>query len=313
MTAAEPMHLITMPLQLQEIQQEAPLQMTRQQWDEAQGVDFAWAWTYLPGVYEHSDIFEGHLDSHLYVIPSSAFKAKGWLVSWSDLTKLSSFLEACTDSEKVTGESSSQQRRPQTTAEVPLWMQSLMGMEATETASAQSRGQDSSKTTVSRQDSQDRDEAEPDVPEEPDERLWQELEANRRSFASRAEEIDTQFRMSLLGGAWQVARTGRAVYGLRVDIKKNTALWDFASAFNLKMSQSFENNVYSEAGGQLLSKLWRMRLHQLSVAWETAGRPATFPKDQVDALELEQSDRQALDSLTGKAAKRGQMLLTLLP
>eukprot|EP00971_Amphidinium_carterae_P134129 2657816-Amphidinium_carterae.1 len=78
------------------------------------------------------------------------------------------------------------------------------------------------------------------------------VQSAKNIYESRKEIRQRMFKVSLLGGRWQVERTGRSVYGLRCDIGKNTTLHLMAVTWHINKSASFEYNVYSEHGARIL-------------------------------------------------------------
>eukprot|EP00971_Amphidinium_carterae_P264781 5252304-Amphidinium_carterae.1 len=75
-----------------------------------------------------------------------------------------------------------------------------------------------------------------------------------------------------------IARTGRSVYGLRVDIVKHTILDELANVWQVRRSASFEYNVYSVEGAQILVDAWMERMQFVGSVWDAHGRSGTeFP------------------------------------
>eukprot|EP00971_Amphidinium_carterae_P136209 2698929-Amphidinium_carterae.1 len=78
----------------------------------------------------------------------------------------------------------------------------------------------------------------------------------RTSYEAKREVRLRMFKISLLGGQWQMDRTGRSVYGLRCDVVKHSLLDELATTWMLKRSASFEYNVYSQEGAEVLLDGW---------------------------------------------------------
>ena len=122
------------------------------------------------------------------------------------------------------------------------------------------------------------------------------------------------FAYTLLGGAWQIKRTGRALYGHRVDIRKETVVRTFAEHFAMPCSASFEFSKFSAKGSALMVRLWSRRMHALAVAWDNSDRPADM-LDRRAAVEFDAEDiMEDLRRLVPPAGrKRMQETLDLWP
>eukprot|EP00971_Amphidinium_carterae_P108575 2149709-Amphidinium_carterae.1 len=55
-------------------------------------------------------------------------------------------------------------------------------------------------------------------------KVWEEIEAARKTYTTVDGSMETFFRDSLLGGVWQVERGGQSIYGWRCDVKQGTTL-----------------------------------------------------------------------------------------
>ena len=144
--------------------------------------------------------------------------------------------------------------------------------------------------------------------------VFEKLEADRQALLDEDVTDEDLFRTSVLGGQWQMQRVGRATYGIRVDARKDTLVWDLCNTFNLFKSASFENNVYSEAGGSALSKLWKHRMKFLAHIWDAAGRPSDkFPSGELQSYEPPEELKACLAGLQGKSLKRATAIKALQP
>eukprot|EP00971_Amphidinium_carterae_P203210 4032685-Amphidinium_carterae.1 len=81
------------------------------------------------------------------------------------------------------------------------------------------------------------------------------------------------FSWQVLAGEWQIERTGRMVYGSRVDVKSGTELHNFVSTHLGAKSASFEDNRFGEKASHLLSRLWAQRVVELNDAWQDLSEP----------------------------------------
>ena len=120
------------------------------------------------------------------------------------------------------------------------------------------------------------------------------------------------FREAVLGGAWNIERSGRALFGIRVDVLANSVLHAFMRKFGLTMSASFEAKTYGEQDGHLLSVLWQKRLLSLYDFWVAQGKPDMYPNG-IAALELSGAETGLSSRLQGRALKRLNAILHLLP
>ena len=80
--------------------------------------------------------------------------------------------------------------------------------------------------------------------------VYDDLEAERQELRQADVEVDANnYKWTVLGGAWQMQRQGREVYGLRVDLRHGSAVHDFARNFGLGLSSSYDYNIYSPKSG----------------------------------------------------------------
>ena len=76
-----------------------------------------------------------------------------------------------------------------------------------------------------------------------------------------AETLDkNDFKVSALGGQWQVARAGRSVCDLRVDCKAKTDAFNLAAKFGLPRPASFECNKCSHGAAALLIDAYQHKM-----------------------------------------------------
>ena len=144
--------------------------------------------------------------------------------------------------------------------------------------------------------------------------VFEKLEAQRQGVLEDDVTDEDLFRTSVLGGQWQMQRVGREVYGVRVDVRKDTFVWELCNTFNLFKSASFENNIYSEAGGSALSRLWKDRMKFLARVWDAAGRPANkFPSEELQSYEPPEELKASLAAMQGRSLKRATAIKALQP
>eukprot|EP00971_Amphidinium_carterae_P155979 3092386-Amphidinium_carterae.1 len=63
------------------------------------------------------------------------------------------------------------------------------------------------------------------------------------------------FAWYVLGGSWQVKRTGREICGTQVVVRKNTGLHEFLASMGLPCLSAYEYDIYGEANAFALAPL----------------------------------------------------------
>ena len=152
----------------------------------------------------------------------------------------------------------------------------------------------------------------PDIASDPYQDVLNELETQRQSAPAQPDDHRDDFRLSLLGGAWQMERVGRSTYGHRVDLKTKSPMHAFAKKFSLGLSASFEMHVFGERGSHSMTCLWQARLVQLYTVWESHDKPSTFP-EKVPPLVVPTEHEAHLSGLPPRAQKRLKAVLSLCP
>eukprot|EP00971_Amphidinium_carterae_P351708 6492244-Amphidinium_carterae.1 len=143
--------------------------------------------------------------------------------------------------------------------------------------------------------------------------LWSEVEAARAYSPLLDEVVDEQFHTRLDAGAWQQQRTGRAVYGVRTFAKKNSLVHTFCLTFRLKQSQAFEINIYTEAGGATLARLWRHRMAFLARQWKDAECPQNWQTALENGWETPTDLEEQLRVMEGASRQRRDAIMKMLP
>ena len=142
--------------------------------------------------------------------------------------------------------------------------------------------------------------------------LFTALENQRCVLRGDVTAHSDMFRTSLLGGQWQVERTGRTIYGVRVDAKPGTTAAELCAAFKLTKSASFERSVYGEEGGSFLSKLWIHRMSFLCAAWEETGKAKKgLSQQDLSKYELPAEMEAKMQALEGKSLARARGILKI--
>eukprot|EP00971_Amphidinium_carterae_P345783 6486913-Amphidinium_carterae.1 len=147
--------------------------------------------------------------------------------------------------------------------------------------------------------------------------VFRELEASRAEIAAEWAPTETahatKFTLQVQGGAWQVERTGRSLYGVRCFAKRNTTAEHMCRAFHLKMSAAFEFNVHGEAMASALGRLWVHRMSWLRDAWEASGMALAFPFGSLGEFEPPENISHLLSSANAKSLERHAAIASLLP
>eukprot|EP00971_Amphidinium_carterae_P041792 821360-Amphidinium_carterae.2 len=128
-----------------------------------------------------------------------------------------------------------------------------------------------------------------------------------------AESLSELFRWQVMGGSWQMERTGRSLYGVRVDIKAATSLHAFSSRFRLGLSASFEYNVYTEAHAEGFARLWAERILTLYEHYSACGESAEWTGRTCGTTTLSAELGEVLATLPKRAQTRVARIQVLRP
>eukprot|EP00971_Amphidinium_carterae_P351096 6491909-Amphidinium_carterae.3 len=143
--------------------------------------------------------------------------------------------------------------------------------------------------------------------------LFHELEQRRQDIEYSAEDqIQEHFRVSVIGGAWSMARSSRHIYGFRADLQRASPIHEFCERFGLHLSASFSEEKYGHRGGEILRKLWMHRLSFLSGHWTSTGSEG-FQTATLPAYEVPVAYRDEARNMTGQSAKRRDEIIDMLP
>eukprot|EP00971_Amphidinium_carterae_P277569 5508851-Amphidinium_carterae.2 len=171
----------------------------------------------------------------------------------------------------------------------------------------------SKKRTVPTHDTPVEDSQPDDTRDDELSKLFEDLEQRRHDmdFASTA-HTEEHFRVSLLGGAWSMARSSRHIYGWRADLKKSSPIYVFCQRFGLHVSSSFSEEKYGQRGGELLSKLWMHKLSFLSEHWYKCERDE-FMSASLQEYVVPQEWQSEVSSMRGQCAKRRDEIMSMQP
>ena len=282
-----------------------------------------WQWSVLPGCFASSEVFLVPDNVEIGVFMHSWFASEGRLCSRDVLQPLDLILDAAA-SEKGAQERVPKPARepapPEPDADLAAQYPWLRGFTAA-TASKRKRapsdtapevpGQSSLESPVDECEAVDKAAAAED---EAYNSLFEDLEDQRCAVHAAFDTLADQFRTSLLGGDWQLRRTGRLVYGVRVDVKAGSAVADLCSTYSLNKSASFEQSVYGDEYGQALGKVFIHRLSFLTQVWEDLGRPVNgIPEEKLLGYVLTPDLEASLAGATGRVQQRLKKILALAP
>eukprot|EP00971_Amphidinium_carterae_P349305 6490953-Amphidinium_carterae.2 len=121
------------------------------------------------------------------------------------------------------------------------------------------------------------------------------------------------FNWQVLGGAWQRERTGRNLYGVRVNIRPDSALHVFATRFGLGCSSSFEYNIYTEVHAEGFARVWAGRILKLYDEYLASEESVDWNGSSCMNSELPAELEDVLASLTKRAQTRVRKIVALRP
>eukprot|EP00971_Amphidinium_carterae_P338766 6476270-Amphidinium_carterae.3 len=276
-------------------------------------------WSYEPGVLESGDVFGDTDPSDIHVFQHCHYGAHCQVKSFGVAIPLSVILQELSEvrsAAEVTGASGPTEERVRKrtkTDDVVLeehpWMAVFLDVEP---GASETTGNASSSRASSSRPSANTDDH--DVPEDGTaDAAFAALELQRADTLATETTLQDDFKWTLLGGQWQTQRTGRNIYGYRVDCRAGALPFLFANTFQMSRSASFEQNVYGEEGSSLMSELWASRMTWLASQWDSAGRPVdAFPAVTTTfALSAAQVDLGG--TLAKRAKKRYDEIVKLLP
>eukprot|EP00971_Amphidinium_carterae_P349089 6490841-Amphidinium_carterae.1 len=247
-------------------------------WSRAVSAEKTYCWTHASKDICTRDVFAGTSAEHVAVIMRTVYVAVDRLESREEAQPLTQVLEALRMEIKPQGTSTSKpatgaRERHQAVDVQRPWLQQLNAEMA-----KRKRGRTA---TMDNEDgagsgSEEREDME-------NEDMWYDhahiveaVTAARSAYEQKREVRLRMFKISLLGGQWQMQRTGRTVYGLRCDVVRNSVVDLLATAWGLHKSASFEHNVYTQSGAETLVDAWMERMEWIATVWDEHGRPTKY-------------------------------------
>eukprot|EP00971_Amphidinium_carterae_P107474 2128807-Amphidinium_carterae.2 len=143
--------------------------------------------------------------------------------------------------------------------------------------------------------------------------VYKTVEMARQGWREAWGDTNTWFRSELSGGAWQMERTGREVYGTRINVKPHSPAHKMATRFNMPLSASFEINVYGNETGTVLAQIFEHVMSHYTVCWLESGEPELW--DAVELTEVVLPPHLLIDESASntKTKKRLRELLAIRP
>eukprot|EP00971_Amphidinium_carterae_P105740 2094070-Amphidinium_carterae.3 len=139
------------------------------------------------------------------------------------------------------------------------------------------------------------------------------VEIARRSWRETWGDSSSWFRTELSGGAWQVNRTGREIYGTRINLKPQSPAFRMAQRFNMPLSASFEINVYGNETGPLLAQVFAHVMSHYTVCWLDSGEPQEWESVLLTGLVVPEHLQLDEAISSQKARKRYRELIAIKP
>ena len=316
-----PARILLQPLTLQEVPQQPKIGMTKRDWEQLQQSDFSLIWSYEPGCFDTEAIFDDVDISQCRAVMHTQFKGPQLITSNAPVRPL----EHVVDEEQThdCSDKPTKSRRVQSAAAaaaVPHWLEAVFAQpgprtsmpaassemplphpgQSSQTPRSGALAQTAEKSPASSESSAD----------ELSDGAEAELVQQRQELAESIDLNNLHFRVAILGGTWQVQRTGRSIYGLRCDIKATSPLHAWAQGLALARSASFEYNVYGEQAASHLAAVWRERLLFLHRVSAEEGTP---PDLENSPFTLPEELQASVDTLSGRARKRYLQIVQMKP
>ena len=307
--------LICFWLPLLECDTPEPEASTWAEWATVVKIDWSRCWSYDPACFTTEDIFQGNCEEDISVYMSSTCKSTCMLTTHDLAQPLGPLGLALHEEYAKTGDVNEEARQRPAQATISntttTWMKEYIKAHG---SSGNLLDASVHPEVAAASDDTMRIRADGGAQPANYQELFEELEGQRQEAHESVSVAREQFRVSLLGGSWQIARTGgsRATYGHRVDIVKNSEILHFAKRFGLTLSGSYDMQLFGEKGSYAMTQLYILRMTHLFDSWVARGRPEVYPRD-IDQLDLPEDIVSSLGGLPPRAEKRRQQLVTLMP
>ena len=126
-----------------------------------------------------------------------------------------------------------------------------------------------------------------------------------------ADDCQSEFTVHILGGKWQQARTGRDIYGLRVDCRRESDCARMAAGLGISKSASFEYNKYGEEMAALLVELFKHKMLHLRRRWAYHGERVDLPLELVKDFKMPVDIEGKIQAGNKATAKRALQIMNL--
>eukprot|EP00971_Amphidinium_carterae_P107886 2135982-Amphidinium_carterae.1 len=152
-------------------------------------------------------------------------------------------------------------------------------------------------------------------------------EEHASPFKQKLDELDRQrqedvvppwpehFTTHLLGGTWQLERTGREVYGYRVDAKKSSFVafvFKVLQSHGMRLSAAFEQHKFGESGSALCADLWCHHALALATAFVNASEQGMPPESSID-FDAARYRETMLPRIPPQGRQRVEQIITMRP
>eukprot|EP00971_Amphidinium_carterae_P348706 6490637-Amphidinium_carterae.3 len=142
-------------------------------------------------------------------------------------------------------------------------------------------------------------------------KAYEALEEDREAIRVLEVQADEWFRYDLMGGAWNITRSGKVAYGPRVSAKPNSVAAAFLKTFNVPNSASFEHATYGEQISHKLAALWKEEVTRKALFWHAQGSPTEWPKDKYKSAPLPPECEMDVTLLNARARTRREKILAI--
>eukprot|EP00971_Amphidinium_carterae_P285135 5660116-Amphidinium_carterae.2 len=300
---------------LQELPTSDVVASTLREWDQTARFDYAQVWTFSDEPVQTHDPFKDAEDDYVVMYAECAMAGQRFVVAHGNPWPIAPAMRsenARKQAQPPRANHTSIEHKRETrrvTAE-DLWLEQYeLGVAASRLHkfSAATHMHESAPPEHPNEESDDHERAYTLVREE--------LEEQRHRLNERdLQDTSNQFRVTLLGGKWQLQRTAgeRSTYGLRVDVIPSTDMDQFVRRFALTRSGSYEFNVFGKSGSEAMTQLFIKRYSYLFEQWQRAERPSTYP-GALPHMEIPEAMLLPLRDLPKRGKQRVDTLLNLAP
>eukprot|EP00971_Amphidinium_carterae_P351921 6492338-Amphidinium_carterae.2 len=310
-----PVEVVWQPLTMMDLEETTLAGMTAGEWRSDTAGEVEFCWYYEPGEFVHEDIFKDVATQNIYVVGECEYRGPGIIVSAEELHSWSSWFKRLQLAEgiRVKADVKTKERTGAhakgDAAGSDVAMADLLALDGADPQMVVddifSEAESEVVAGASDEDSQSDNDYE-ELFEE-----WQTLQDAREHWVDEDAWMMDQFSETILGGAWNVVRSGKILFGVRTDTRKGSLVHTFATYFAMAQSASFESEKYGASEGRLLADLWRRRMYHISCHWRDEGCPQVYPLETEPPLALSDETQAIVQHMTGFAAQRAERILAM--